>query len=485
VLIVVVENPKLWRLNIPGAEVVAARDYLTDRRFMDLKGAKVFNLCRTYGYQTAGYYASLLAAARGHKPLPSVTTIQDLRQSSVLRVVSEDLEQQLQQVLGPLKSEQFELSIYFGRNLAKRYDRLAQALFNHFPAPLLRAEFVHAGEWRLQSLRPISASDIPESHRDFVVEQAQRFFARGRLASPKRARYDLAILYNPDEVDSPSDEKAIQRFIKAASRVGIAASIIGKQDFGRLGEYDALFIRETTAVNHHTYRFASRAEAEGLVVIDDPESIVRCTNKVYQAELFEKNNIPCPRTLIVHEDNTDHVGEILGFPCVLKRPDSSFSAGVVKAEGPHELVQHLKAFFQDSDLIVAQEYVPSTFDWRIGILDRRPLYACKYHMARGHWQIQKSEGATVRRYGKVETMPVESVPTRVVDLAVRAAGLIGRGFYGVDIKEVNGGLKVMEINDNPSIDAGIEDEILGDELYLVVMRSFYARLERRGQEGRP
>src|SRR5262245_50106407 len=108
---------------------------------MDLKGAKVFNLCRTYGYQTTGYYVSLLAAARGHRPLPSVTTIQDLRQSAVLRIVSDDLEQQLQNVLGPLKSEQFELSIYFGRNLAKRYDRLAQALFNHFPAPLLRAEF--------------------------------------------------------------------------------------------------------------------------------------------------------------------------------------------------------------------------------------------------------------------------------------------------------------------------------------------------------
>jgi glutathione synthase/RimK-type ligase-like ATP-grasp enzyme len=368
--------------------------------------------------------------------------------------------------------------------MAKRYDRLAQALFNHFPAPLLRAEFVYADQWRLSALKPIAANDIPESHFEFLVEQAQRFLARPRVSSPKRARYDLAILYNPDEVDAPSDEKAIQRFIKAAGKVGIAATTIGKGELGRIAEYDALFIRETTAVNHHTYRFASRAEAEGLVVIDDPESIVRCTNKVYQAELFERHNVPCPRTLIVHEDNAKHVGEILGFPCVLKRPDSSFSAGVVKAHNPEELTVHLKAFFQLSDLIVAQEYVPSNFDWRVGVLDRRPLFACKYHMARGHWQIQKAESATKRRYGKVETVPVETVPSRVIELAVRASSLIGRGLYGLDIKELNGSLRVIEINDNPNIEAGIEDQVLGEELYLVIMRSFYARLERRGQEGR-
>jgi glutathione synthase/RimK-type ligase-like ATP-grasp enzyme len=57
--------------------------------------------------------------------------------------------------------------------------------------------------------------------------------------------------------------------------------LIEKEDYGRLAEFDALFIRETTGVNHHTYRFARRAEAEGLVVVDDPQSILKCTNKVY------------------------------------------------------------------------------------------------------------------------------------------------------------------------------------------------------------
>ena len=63
--LVVVENQKRWNLHIPGTEVIGARDYLTNPLYAELKRAKVFNLCRTYRYQSLGYYVSLLAAARG------------------------------------------------------------------------------------------------------------------------------------------------------------------------------------------------------------------------------------------------------------------------------------------------------------------------------------------------------------------------------------------------------------------------------------
>jgi len=62
--LLVVESTKRWPLHIPGVEVVPARTYLTDARFAERRGVAVYNLCRTYGYQTLGYYVSLLAAAR-------------------------------------------------------------------------------------------------------------------------------------------------------------------------------------------------------------------------------------------------------------------------------------------------------------------------------------------------------------------------------------------------------------------------------------
>jgi len=483
--LIVVERPENWPLEIPGTELVTASDYLTNPRFVELKRAKVFNLCRSYAYQSAGYYVSLLAEARGHKPLPSALTMQDLRQSSLVRIASETTEELIRHTLAPIKNDRFVLSIYFGRNLAKRYDRLSRALFNHFPAPMLRAEFERVGQWRLCELRAIASHEIPPSHREFVIEQARRFFRRPPRSNVQRARYDLAILVNPDEVDAPSDEKAIRRFLRAARKVGFDAWVIEKEDFGRIAEFDALFLRETTSVNHYTYRFARRAEAEGLVVIDDPESIVRCTNKVYQAELFEQNGIGCPKTMVVDRDNVERVVETLGLPCVLKKPDSSFSAGVVKADTSAELAAHLHRFLQESELVIAQEFAQSDFDWRVGVLERKPLYVCRYHMARGHWQIQKATSEKGRQYGKSETVAVADAPTAVVELAVRAASLVGDGLYGVDIKDVDGRLMVMEVNDNPSIEAGTEDAVLKDELYLAIMRSIYDRLERRGQADQP
>ncbi|MBE0618710.1 MAG: RimK-like ATPgrasp N-terminal domain-containing protein, partial [Proteobacteria bacterium] len=64
-ILIVVNDPKDWPLEVPEAEVVAARDYLTQSCYSGLKGAKVFNLCRHYRYQSTGYYVSLVAAARG------------------------------------------------------------------------------------------------------------------------------------------------------------------------------------------------------------------------------------------------------------------------------------------------------------------------------------------------------------------------------------------------------------------------------------
>jgi glutathione synthase/RimK-type ligase-like ATP-grasp enzyme len=442
----------------------------------------VFNLCRTYGYQTLGYYVSLLAAARGHRPLPSVSTLQDLRLPHLVRLASEELDHLIEGSLARLTSHSFELSIYFGRNLAKRYDRLSLALFNQFPAPLLRARFKRRRGWELERLRPIATNEIPDAHREFVIARATEYLARPRrrVRSRRVSRFDLAILVNPLEQEPPSNRRAIRRFVRAAERLDLEASVIHPEDFGRIAEFDALFIRETTAVDHHTFRFAQRAAAEGLVVVDDPESILRCTNKVFLAEVFARQGIACPRTLVVDSDDADLILARIGLPCVIKRPDSSFSKGVTKAETPEELRQSLALALEESQLAVAQEFTPSDFDWRIGVLEGWPLYACRYFMAPGHWQVVERGGGGRQRWGRVENVPIDKVPQAVLDLAVKSSAQVGTGFYGVDIKQAGERALVIEVNDNPSVETGYEDALIGEELYLSVMRYFRRRLEARG-----
>ena len=481
-IVIVVNNPKDWEFNIPGIELVSARSYLLDPKYSDLRGVKVFNLCRSYRYQSTGYYVSLLATARGHKPVPNITSIQDMKSQTIIRFVSDDLDELIQKSLSNIHEEQFVLNIYFGRSIQKKQDRLSLHLFKMFQFPFLKAGFTKEdGEWHLQNISPISADGIPPDHHEFVVQMATEYFKGKRPNVPKKnnPRYDIAILYDPEAKDSPSDEKAIQNFIKAAEAIGMGAELITKDDYGSIAEYDALFIRETTSVNHYTYRFARRAQAEGLVVIDDPESILKCSNKVYLAELLDRHEIPTPKTLIVHKDNIDRIIPELGLPCILKQPDSAFSNGVIKVETPAELLHFTERFLDKSDLVIAQEFLPTTFDWRIGVLDRKVIFCCKYFMSGKHWQIVKRDHNGKARYGRFESVSIEQTPKEVLSMALKLANLIGDGLYGVDIKQAGKRFVAIEINDNPNIETGVEDLMLKDKLYTKIMDVFIKRIEKR------
>src|SRR5436309_3302277 len=184
-IIIVVNNTKEWPFDIPGVEVVSARAYLTQPQYGDVRNVKVFNLCRSYRYQSVGYYVTLLASARGHKPLPSISTIQDMKSHTMVRFLSDELDELMQEVLGQVRRHEFTLSVYFGHNINPDYDQLSLHLFNVFQAPLLRARFIKNGKWELRSIRPIPLGEIPNEHRNFLVDVALKHFA-GRAVSRKK-----------------------------------------------------------------------------------------------------------------------------------------------------------------------------------------------------------------------------------------------------------------------------------------------------------
>ena len=100
-------------------------------------------------------------------------------------------------------------------------------------------------------------------------------------------------------------------------------------------------------------------------------------------------------------------------------------------------------------------------------------------MSKGHWQVAKRDASGKAEFGMGRAAPLDAVPQALLKHAVQAANLIGDGLYGVDMKMTNGGPVVIEVNDNPNIDQNIEDSVLGDELYRIVLGDFLRRLEIR------
>ncbi|MBN1820906.1 MAG: GNAT family N-acetyltransferase [Prolixibacteraceae bacterium] len=478
--IIIVRNPDEWNLEIEGVKVVSSKSYITEPEYQSLKNVRIFNLSNSYQYQKFGYYVSLLASARDHRVIPNATTMRDFTSISLVRSISGYMDETIQKSLKNIQDNKLSLNIYFGQSVNPKFRNLSHKLYYFFEAPLLRVDFSKTEKWSIQRVSPLSLKSVNPEDLDKVKEFAHIYFSRKRFNKPRftNFKYDLAILVNPEEKNPPSCPEALQNFKKAAEKAGFYTEFITKEDFSQIPEFDALFIRETTDVNNHTYHFSRAAYAEGLVVIDDPWSILRCSNKIFLHERMRQNRIKTPATEILARTTYKKGKPLsLNFPMVLKQPDSAFSLGVTKVENPEQLDESLKKLFKISDLIIAQEFIPSDYDWRIGVLDNTPLYACKYYMAQNHWQIYNWSSTNAENWGKWETFAVHDVPENVIKTAVKAATLMGDGLYGVDLKVVNGEVYIIEVNDNPNIDAGIEDNILKEELYNRIMHSFLNRIE--------
>lgn len=476
--ILVTDDTEYWSFLSKLAPIIEATNYLLNEDYHKNPSIRAINLCKSYSYQTIGYYVSLLAQARDHKAIPSALHLQDAHSASLAKQISQDVEEEIQHSLREIKGNKFILSVYFGHNMAKRHSDLARKLHGLFPLPLMRFILERKKQWVIKKLIPLSPDAIPEHHIQFMQDAAENYFSKKRFHHwrKKQRLHDLAILVDESEPNAPSNKKAIEHFVDAGESLGLNIDIIDKNDSKSIAEYDALFIRATTSLDHYTYRFARRAAQENLIVIDDPQSIVKCTNKVYLAELMRTHQILTPNSIFISKYDRELPN--IEFPCVLKKPDSAFSIGVIKLNNQKELQKSLTQFFKTSDLVLIQPFIPTEFDWRVGIIDNKPLYACRYYMAKDHWQIYNWESQHELE-GRYDTVPIDKVPEAVIKTALKATRLIGDSLYGVDIKSSNHKHYVIEVNDNPNVDAGIEDQILGEQLYLQIMSVFIQRIRRK------
>jgi len=482
--VILVDQPK----DLPNADtphkVITTSEYLARPKLFDAGRPKLVNLSRSYAYQSKGYYASLLAEARGHRVVPTVETMLELREAKLYEHALPDLEDELNKCA---RKEDFQpegeikLLVCFGIANDARFEQFGRVLFDWFRCPALEVT-IEPGQWlSIERIRPRNLTRLVNGEalffRDCLHQHTRREWRdpKGRSV----AKYDLAVLHDPNEKVPPSSVDTLKHFARIAERMSVDVERITRRQLDELAEYDGLFIREMTSIDNHTYRFARRAWQAGMPVIDDPMSMIRCTNKVFLMELLGSNDVPMPptRMLIEGADLTRPIDE-LGLPLVVKIPDGSFSRGVHKVHSLDEFRRVADELFEETDLVLAQKFMPTEFDWRVGVLGGEPLFVCQYRMARGHWQIVKYRPDGSSHEGGFTTFEIDQAPPEVIDVAVRATKPIGDGFYGVDIKQTDHGFVVMEVNDNPNLEHGVEDQVGKDEIWMKVLKWFIDRFEQ-------
>jgi glutathione synthase/RimK-type ligase-like ATP-grasp enzyme len=271
----------------------------------------------------------------------------------------------------------------------------------------------------------------------------------------------LGIFVDRKTLANAEQLNALIRCRDVAENLGHRVDFIFPVDISRIPSMDALFIRARTDPMNVTYVAARMAALHGIPVIDDPESIQICSDKINMYSHLIRKNVALPKTVFMPKEdltveNVTNLFDELGTPLILKEPSTSFSLRVERVNDIAEFFHVAKRFIKLSDWIVVQQYVESKYDWRIGVLNGEFLYACKYTIPSVTFKIQASVNGHIVYCG-VESVPEDKVPAHVRRLGIDAGNAIGHGLYGVDIKNNNGDACVIEVNDNPSIESGEDD----------------------------
>lgn len=276
----------------------------------------------------------------------------------------------------------------------------------------------------------------------------------------------MAIFVERYTIARSEELEALMRYKAAAEERGHEVHFLFRPELRKIPRFNALFIRALTDPLNSAYVAARLAEMHGIPVIDDSSSIMICCDKVFMYHRLMRAGVPIPRTVILLADDVNaakgaEMLSELGPEIILKAPSSSFSSHVEKVRSPEEFVKVGERFLHRAERLVVQEFIPSKFDWRVGVLDGEPLYCCRYVIPDETFKIQAMINGHMA-VARVESLPVHEAPPAVIETGVDAARAIGNGLHGVDLKETGDRVVVIEVNDNPTINAEEEDRYAPD-----------------------
>ena len=171
--------------SLSSVEVISFERYLTDYPKQNEPKTRVINLCDAGLYLSKGYYCSLLAEARGHKVLPSVRCINEVRAENQDYSVPDKL-------LSPLNLDEakaHELTLFLGKSSDAQYSKVAAHVYSRFAAPLLKVTLFRRDHGWAYKVQQLSVNELSETELAMCVDMTRDFSTRVWRSPSSKRRY--------------------------------------------------------------------------------------------------------------------------------------------------------------------------------------------------------------------------------------------------------------------------------------------------------
>ncbi|MDX1267845.1 MAG: RimK-like ATPgrasp N-terminal domain-containing protein, partial [Oceanisphaera sp.] len=140
-LVLVVDELSAWAPYFPSENLVDFQTYLKQSPAKHAPRTRVINLCKNSKYLSNGYYCSLLAEARGQHVIPSVATLNNLRNQGLFAFGFAGVADTLAALVTDDEVKQIKLKSYFGHGSEPGLEPLCRELFERLPCPVLELTF--------------------------------------------------------------------------------------------------------------------------------------------------------------------------------------------------------------------------------------------------------------------------------------------------------------------------------------------------------
>jgi RimK family alpha-L-glutamate ligase len=241
----------------------------------------------------------------------------------------------------------------------------------------------------------------------------------------------------------------------AGARIGLEAQVLTPPEAARQAAEGELVlshldVRRTLDGVEPGSAKLRELRARGVTVLNGPEAMLACHDKLVTALRLGRAGLPHPETAYLSAASTRRDVSRLRFPLVVKPRFGSRGENVSVCEDQDELGSLLSrlrklGWFRRQGALIQELVPPAGHDLRILVAGGHVVGAVRRVAPPGEWRTNVALGA-VRR-------PVRPQPHEC-RLAVAAAAAAGTDLAGVDlIPRPDGGLAVLEVNGAPEFTA--------------------------------